>query len=106
MKKLVTLIVVTMEHEPYLIVCNPCDEQIVAAEEHILNKKGFRPKVSRPLNPNEYIPIIIYKHYGAIYKCPECEAHSGILAPQHPYNLNLFTHSYICSNKNKIPVEV
>ena len=106
MKTPIIIATITMECEPYLIVCNPCDQQLVASNEAILNINGFKPTISRPLKSNEYIPIIIYMHYGTIYKCPECHARSGTLAPQHPHYLSLFAHSYICSNKNKIPVEV
>lgn len=96
-----------MDHEPYLIVCNPCDEQLIASDERLmLLKNGVKPILSRPLENHEYIPVIIYVYYGTIYKCPECEAHSGTLAPRYPLDLSLFTHRYICPNRNKIPVEV
>jgi hypothetical protein len=100
--------IATMNYDPYLIVCNPCNERVVAVddEQRLLQKNGFKPHVSRQLKHNEYIPIVIYMYYGTIYKCPECESHSGVLAPQNPNDLSLFSHSYICSNRNKIPVEI
>lgn len=95
-----------MNDEPYIIVCNPCSEQIIAIDVRLLNKNGFVPKVFRELMNDEYIPLVIYTHYGKIYKCPQCDTTSGVLAPQTPRNLNLFVHMKICSNKNKYPVEI
>lgn len=94
-----------MYDEPYILVCNPCSEQMIATDVKLLNKNGFAPKVLRELMNDEYIPIVMYTHYGKIYMCPLCEKTSGVLAPLAPRDLSLFTHSYTCSNKNKFPVE-
>jgi len=50
-----------------------------------------------------YKPIILTNPKR--YQCPECKNISGTSAPLNPSNLNLFQHTYYCSNKNKIPVE-
>jgi hypothetical protein len=94
-----------MDEEPYLILCNPCGENVIAKDMFLLNVKGFKPDIRRHINNDEYVPLIIYTYYGKIYKCPECEATSGIAAPIYPRYLNLFSHNYMCSNIKKIPVE-
>ncbi len=89
----------------YFVVCNPCEEQVIAVDDRLLNKDGITPVLLRKLNNNEYVPIIIYTYYGKIYKCPRCNASSGIAAPREPRNLKLFSHNYMCFNKNKFPTE-
>lgn len=95
-----------MNHESYFVVCNPCNEQVIAKDVLLLNTAGYKPKISRELMNDEYIPLVIFVYYGRIYKCPQCETSSGVLAPLAPRNLKLFSHTYTCSNKNKFPVEV
>lgn len=95
-----------MNYDTYVVLCNPCGEEVIATDVLLLNKDGVVPVISRKLNNSEYVPIIIYKEYGKIYKCPECKLASGTLAPEDPYNTYLFNHGYNCSNKDKIPVEI
>ena len=95
-----------MNNEGYFVVCNPCNEQVIATDVLLLNVNGFKPNVTRDLMNNEFIPLVLYKHYGKVYKCSECKLESGVLAPENPKNLKLFTHYNTCSNKNKFPVEI
>lgn len=94
-----------MEYDSYIIVCNPCNEQVIAKDTLILNVNGYKPVVSRIIMNDEFVPIVILTSFGKIYKCPQCKSSSGTLAPQNPTDLKLFSHTYTCSNKNKYPVE-
>lgn len=56
---------------------------------------------------NEFAPIIIYRAYGKIYKCPCCGSESGTQAPLYPTITEYFSHTRFpyCINNDKIPVE-
>jgi hypothetical protein len=88
----------------YMIVEMANGEQMLAFNSSYTPKK---PIVNRNLKNNEFIPIIIYKDYGKIYKCPCCGMESGTLAPQLPQRTELFQHTQFpyCENTYKIPVE-
>lgn len=91
--------------DSYIVVCNPCNEQVIAKDTLILNVNGYKPVISRPMMNDEFVPIVIFTSFGKIYKCPQCNVLSGTLAPQNPLDLTFFFHTYTCSNKNKYPVE-
>lgn len=65
----------------------------------------YIPTVVRTLKSTEYVPIIRYMTYGKIYKCPCCGSTSGVLAPVNRDNLDLYHHTLVCTNREKIPVE-
>lgn len=69
--------------------------------------KEYTPTVMRNLTRHEFVPIVIHKEYGKIYRCPCCGALSGTLAPLNPRRVDLFQHARVprCLNINKIPVE-
>jgi hypothetical protein len=53
-----------------------------------------------------FIVEVLYNQFNEkIYKCPDCQAITGNSAPKNPTNTSLFTHSYLCPNKDKIPIE-
>jgi hypothetical protein len=53
-----------------------------------------------------FTPIVRYNAMGQkIYECPRCHSVSGTAVVQNPNNLYLFTHSYLCLNIGKIPIE-
>jgi hypothetical protein len=54
-----------------------------------------------------FLVIILYDSDGKkIYKCPECKVNTGTYVPLNPTDVNYFSHTYKCSNKGKIPIEV
>lgn len=67
----------------------------------------YTPRVLRNLSRYEFVPIVINKEYGKIYRCPCCGTLSGALAPLNPRRVDLFPHTREppCLNINKIPVE-
>jgi hypothetical protein len=93
------------QDEPYFIVYCPDESVMAAVDERFTNYEGYTPNVLRNLTRNEYVPIIIYKSHGKIYKCPCCGNMSGTAAPQNPRNTSLFYHLSFCVNIDKIPVE-
>lgn len=84
-----------MENDTYFIVCNPCNEQVIAKDVSQLHKNN-RYKFSRVVMNDEFVPIVLYTYHGRIYKCPQCFKISD--------TVQIFTHSYTCSNKNKYPL--
>lgn len=67
----------------------------------------YTPMVLRNLTRYEFVPIVIHKEYGKIYRCPCCGVLSGTLAPLNPNRVDLFPHARepLCLNINMIPVE-
>ena len=65
-----------------------------------------------PLRCESELPLetffvnVLYDSNGKkIYKCPECKNVTGTYVPTNPTDVKYFSHTYICSNKGKIPTE-
>jgi len=54
---------------------------------------------------NFIVEVLYNKYNEKIYKCPDCQTITGDLAPKNPTDTSLFSHRYLCPNKNKIPIE-
>jgi hypothetical protein len=54
---------------------------------------------------NFIVEVLYNKFNEKIYKCPDCQTITGDLAPKNPTDTSLFSHRYLCPNKNKIPIE-
>lgn len=69
----------------------------------------YKPREEKP--KEYFVPIVEYVQYGddkkKIYKCPECGLNTGYLVPTDPEQYkDQFPHTFICSNKGKIPREI
>jgi hypothetical protein len=91
--------------ENYIIVEYPCGAVVIGTDIKLLKVGGYIPNVVRNLKRMEYIPIVIYKDFGKIYKCPCCGNMSGTAAPMNPQVIWLFQHLPTCANAKKYPVE-
>ena len=93
-----------MSVEIYVVVEMANGDMMVGINPLYVDKQ---PIVKRNLKNNEFVPIVIYREYGKIYKCPCCGCESGALAPMHPIITDYFTHTRFpyCINLDKIPVE-
>jgi hypothetical protein len=90
--------------EKYVVVEMANGDMMVGINPEYMDKQ---PIIMRNLKHNEFVPIVIYRQYGKIYKCPCCGSESGTLSPLHPDITHLFPHSQFpyCLNLDKIPVE-
>ena len=53
-----------------------------------------------------FTPIVLNNEYGKIYECPVCHNKTGTQVPKNPEKYaDLFPHTFVCSNKKKIPKE-
>lgn len=93
-----------MSDEKYVVVEMVNGDTMVGINPVCIDKQ---PIIKRNLKRNEFVPIVIYRHYGKIYKCPCCGCESGTLTPIHPTILDYFSHTRFpyCINLDKIPVE-
>ncbi len=93
-----------MEDDKYVVVEMANGDTMIGIHSFFIEKI---PIVLRNLKRHEFVPIVIYREYGKVYKCPFCGRETGTQAPLHPAITSLFPHYRFpqCINLNKIPVE-
>ena len=96
-----------------------CDISTMRCGKAVLSSNGINTLLTPFRNPSipsipenngpmgTFVVDVLYNNDNEkIYKCPICKAITGTLAPKYPIDTSLFSHSFNCPNKNKIPVEI
>ncbi len=89
-----------------------CGKAIISPTSHETRLVGFKfptaspaPTVS-PTRRETFVVEVLRNNRGEkIYKCPICNTVTGTSSPANPNDTTLFSHTFVCPNKGKIPVE-